>query len=412
MPGPGFDLIGEEEIAEVVEVLRAGHIYRYGAPDNPKFKAKVWQFEETVAKHSRVKHAVAVNSGTTALLVTLMGLGIGPGDEVIVPGFTFIASIASIIYARAVPVLAEVDRTFNLDPLDVEQKITPRTKAIMAVHLLGNLARMDELKAIADRHGLLLIEDCAQAFGTSYKGRPVGSIGHAGAFSFNYVKIITGGEGGMIITDNEDYYKRFFALHDHGHSPLRRGKEVGQRPFVGLDFRMTELQGALLLAQFAKLRYIREHLHANKRLFKSLISDLPGLEFRVLPDPEGEAATLITVILPSAEIAQSIAQDLGGKVLAEAGWHVYANMESVLEKRVPIKKGCPFNCPDTYDQEVRYYKGMLPQTDDLLARSINIGIGMDDKGLGAGFGLTIKDGQAEAEVKAAQFRAVAEKYLV
>lgn len=412
MPGPGFDLIGEEEIAEVVEVLRAGHIYRYGAPDNPKFKAKVWQFEEAVAKHSGVNYAVAVNSGTTALLVALMGLGIGPGDEVIVPGFTFIASIASIIYARAVPVLAEVDRTFNLDPVDVEQKITSRTKAIMAVHLLGNLAQMDELKAIADRHNLLLIEDCAQAFGASYKGRPVGSMGHAGAFSFNYVKIITGGEGGMVITGNEEYYKRFFALHDHGHSPLRRGKEVGQRPFVGLDFRMTELQGAVLLAQFAKLRYIREHLHANKRLFKSLISDLPGLEFRTLPDPEGEAATLITVILPSAEIAQRIAHDLDSKVLADAGWHVYANMEPILEKRTPIKMGCPFNCPDTYDQEVHYYKGMLPQTDHLLARSINIGIGMDDKGLGANFGLTIKDGQAEVEAKAAQFRAVAEKYLV
>jgi 8-amino-3,8-dideoxy-alpha-D-manno-octulosonate transaminase len=163
MPGPGFDLIGEEEIAEVVEVLRAGHIYRYGAPDNPNFKAKVWQFEEAVARQAGVKHALALNSGTTALWVALLGLGIGPGDEVIVPGFTFIASIASIIYARAVPILAEVDRTFNLDPVDVERKITPRTKAIMVVHLMGNLARMDELRAIADRHNLRLIEDCAQA---------------------------------------------------------------------------------------------------------------------------------------------------------------------------------------------------------------------------------------------------------
>jgi dTDP-4-amino-4,6-dideoxygalactose transaminase len=411
MPGPGFDLVGEEEIAEVVEVLRGGHIYRYGAPDNPNFKAKVWQFEEAVARHSKVKHAVAVNSGTTALWVALMGLGIGPGDEVIVPGFTFIASIASIIYARAVPILAEIDRTFNLDPVDVEQKITPRTKAIMAVHLMGNLARMDELKAIADRHGLLLLEDCAQAFGTSYKGRPVGSIGDVGAFSFNYVKIITGGEGGLIITDNEAYYKRFFALHDHGHSPLRRGKEVGQRPFVGLDFRMTELQGAVLLAQLRKLSYIREHLHTNKRLFKSLISDLPGLEFRELPDPEGEAAMLLTVILPTDQVARRVAQDLDSKVLAEAGWHVYTNMEPILEKRMPVERGCPFNCSDTYSQDIHYYKGMLPQTDALLARSINIGIGMYDRGLGATFGVTIHDHADEVEAKAAQFRQVAEKYL-
>lgn len=411
MPGPGFDLVGEEEIAEVVEVLRAGHIYRYGAPDNPNFKAKVWQFEEAVARRSQVKHAVAVNSGTTALWVTLMGLGLGPGDEVIVPGFTFIASIASIIYARAVPILGEIDRTFNLDPADVEQKITPRTKAIMPVHLMGNLARMDELKAIANRHKLLLIEDCAQAFGASYKGRPVGSMGHAGAFSFNYVKIITGGEGGMIITNNEDDYKRFFALHDHGHSPLRRGKEVGQRPFIGLDFRMTEFQGAVLLAQLRKLDYIREHLHANKRLFKSLIAGLPGLEFRELPDPDGEAATLLTLILPSEEIARRLAADLGIKVLADAGWHVYNNMEPILEKRLPVPRGCPFNCSNTYPHPVEYRQGMLPQTDALLARAINIGIGMDDRGLGANFGLTIKDGKEAVEAKAAEFRRAAQKYL-
>ncbi|HXV43003.1 MAG TPA: DegT/DnrJ/EryC1/StrS family aminotransferase, partial [Anaerolineae bacterium] len=220
MPGPGFELIGEEEIAEVVELLQGGWIYRYGSEDNPNFKAKVWRFEQAAAELSGVNYAVAVNSGSTALWVTLVGLGIGPGDEVIVPGFTFIASISAIIFARAVPVLAEIDRTFNLDPADVERKITPRTKAIMAVHLMGNPARMDELKAIAERHGLVLLEDCAQAFGASYKGRPVGSIGQAGAFSFNYAKVITGGEGGLIVTDDENLYKRCFALHDQGHAPL------------------------------------------------------------------------------------------------------------------------------------------------------------------------------------------------
>ncbi len=411
MPGPGFEIIGEEEIAEVVEVLRSGYVYRYGPEDDPNFKAKVWTFEQAVAKHSHVKYAVAVNCGSTALWIAMMGLGIGPGDEVIVPGFTFIASISSIIYARAVPVLAEVDRTFNLDPADVEQKITPRTKAIMVVHLMGNLARMDELKAIADRHGLFLIEDCAQAFGASYKGQPAGSMGHVGAFSFNYAKIITAGEGGLIITNNEAHYKRFFALHDQGHSPLRKGKEVGQRPFMSLDFRMTELQGAVLLAQFRKLAYIREHLHANKRLLKSLISDMPGLEFRELPDPKGEAATLLTLILPSEEIARQIAHDLGTKVLIEGGWHVYTNMEQLLEKRLPVERGCPFDCPGTYNQQVHYYKGMLPQTDELLARSINIGIGMVDSGLGAIFGLTIHDGPEVVKAKAAQFRQVVEKYL-
>lgn len=410
MPGPGFDMIGEEEIAEVVDVLRGGWIYRYGQEDNPNFKAKVWSFERAVAEQTGVNYAVAVNSGSTALWIALLGLGIGPGDEVIVPGFTFIASISAIIYAGAAPVLAEIDRTFNLDPADVERKITPRTKAIMAVHLMGNPARLDELQIVAKRHGLLLLEDCAQAFGASYKGRSVGSIGDAGAFSFNYAKVITAGEGGLITTNDETLYKRFFALHDQGHAPLRKGREIGQRPFVGLDFRMTELQGAVLLAQSRKLGYIRAHLHTNKKLFKSLISDLPGLEFRELPDPEGECATLLTVIFPSAEIARRIANDLGGKLLADSGWHVYSNMEPLLEKRVPVERGCPFHCPEGYGSTAHYYAGMLPQTDELLARSFNIGIGMQDKGL-APYGLTVHATPADVEAKAAEFRRVAERYL-
>src|SRR5262249_19286510 len=161
-----------------------------GAEVDPRFKGKVYQVEREVADYCGVRYAVAVNSGTSALLTALCGLGIGPGDEVIVPGYTFIASLFSIIYARAVPVLAEGDGTFTHAPADALGKITPRTKAIMVVHMMGNPARLDELKAIADKHGLMLIEDCAQAFGATYKGRPVGAIGKAGAFSFNVYKTI------------------------------------------------------------------------------------------------------------------------------------------------------------------------------------------------------------------------------
>src|SRR5262249_39898991 len=188
MPGPGMELIGEEEIAEVLDVLRGGYLFRYGislgSEVDPRFKGKVYQVENEIASYCGLRHAVAVNSGTSALLTALAGLGGGAGDEVIAPGYTFIASLSSIVYSRAVPVLAEVDRTFNLDPDDVQAKITSRTKAIMAVHMMGNPARLDELKALADEHRLLLIEDCAQAFGATYQGRPVGSVGHAGGFSF------------------------------------------------------------------------------------------------------------------------------------------------------------------------------------------------------------------------------------
>jgi dTDP-4-amino-4,6-dideoxygalactose transaminase len=412
-----MELIGEEEIQEVLEVLRAGYLFRYGVstgPEaDPRFQGKVLEVEQEVARYCGRKYAVAVNSGTSALLTAMAGLGIGPGDEVIVPGYTFIASMSSVIYSRAVPVLAEVDRTFNLDPEDAKSKITPRTKAIMAVHMMGNPARLNELKSLADTHGLFLIEDCAQAFGATYHGRPVGSIGTIGTFSFNVYKTITSGDGGMIVTDDEETFKRCFAFHDQGHSPLRSGIEIGQRPFIGLDFRFTELQAAVLLAQLRKLPQIVGRLRTNKRRYKEIIAELPGLEFRELPDPAGDCATMLTVILPSEEIARSIAKELGTKVTADAGWHVYSNMEQILEQRTVTAEKCPFTCSPYTEKggNMRYWKGMLPRTDALLARSLNISIGVSDPSLSSGFGVTINDGLDVVEQRARRFCEVARRYL-
>ena len=411
MPGPGMELIGEEEKREILDVLESGYLFRYGSQDNTDFKAKVYQLEQQVANLIGVPYAVAVNSGTSALLVALSGLGVGPGDEVIVPGYTFIASFSSVIYARAIPILAEVDRTLNLDPEDVRKKISPRTKAILAVHMLGNPARMDALRAIADEHDLLLIEDCAQAFGASYQGRMLGSIGQAGIYSFNIFKTITAGDGGMIVTNNEAAYRKFFGIHDQGHSPLRMGVEVGQRPFVGQDFRMTELSAAVLLAQLGKLEHILNHLRGNKRRFKDAIADLPGLEFREITDPQGECATLLTVYLPNEEIARKVAEELNTKVVADSGWHVYSNMEQILEKRTITPEGCPFTCPLYKGGEIKYWRGMLPQTDALLGRAINISIGVSDPGLGSSFGVTMLDGSDSVDAYAAGFRRAAGKYL-
>lgn len=414
MPGPGMECIGEEEIQEILEVLRGGYIYRYGAADDPRFKGKVLQCEREIAGFAGVRYALAVNSGTSALLAALVGLGVGPGDEVIVPGFTFIASISSIVYSKAIPVLAEIDETFNLDPEDVKRKITRHTKAIMAVHMMGNPARLDELKTIADDHGIALLEDSAQAFGAKYKGRVVGSIGKVGTYSFNVYKTITSGDGGMVVTDDEEVYRRAFAFHDQGHLPLRTGVEVGERPFFGLDFRYTELQAAVLIAQFHKLPKLLERLHNNKRIYKSLINDLPGLGFREITDEQGECATMLTVILPTPQIAQSIAAELGSKVVARAGWHVYNNMEQLLQLRTATPEQCPFTCQSRYtheDREIRYWQGMLPQTDALLERALNISIGVSDVGLSSGFGVTIHDDAESVGRHAAKFKQVASKYL-
>lgn len=405
MPGPGMEWIGEEEKKAVLEVIESGRLSRYGADDDPKFLAKVYQLEQEFARRCGVRYGVAVNSGTSALLAALAALGVGPGDEVIVPGYTFIASISAVVFSRAVPVLAEVDKTLNLDPRDVEDKISPRTKAVLAVHMLGNPARLDQLKAIADRHRLLLLEDCCQAVGASYRGKPVGSFGAAGCFSFNVYKTITAGDGGMLVTDDEGTYRRAFAFHDQGHSPQRKGVEIGRRPFFGLDFRMTELTAAVLLAQLAKMDRIVARLRETKRALKSALAGLPGVEFREITDPEGEIATLLTFFLPDETSARAVAAELGTKVVADSGWHVYSNMEQVLGKRTVTAWGCPFACA-SYPVNVEYRKGMLPQTDALLARAINLSVGVSDPGLGSAFGLTIHSDGGEVERVAARVREV------
>ena len=217
----------------------------------------------------------------------------------------------------------------------------------------------------------------------------------------------------MVVTDDETAYRRFFGLHDQGHSPLRTGVEVGRRPFVGLDFRMTELSAAVLLAQVAKLDRMFCKLHENKDRFKAAIGDLPGLTFRELPDPQGELATLLTVFLPTEEIARRVAGELGTRVVADSGWHVYNNMEQILEKRTITPENCPFTCPyyTAKGGQVSYYKGMLPQTDDLVSRAINIAIGVVDGGLGSAFGVSIRDGFDAVDRRTEEFRRVVGKYL-
>ena len=410
MPGPGLEWIGEEEKKAVLEVIESGRLARYGAEDDPKFLAKVYQLEQEFARRCGVRYAVAVNSGTSALLAALAALRVGPGDEVIVPGYTFIASMSAVVFSRAIPVLAEVDETLNLDPRDVESKITSRTKAILAVHMLGNPARLEELKAIADQHGLLLVEDCCQAAGATYRGKPVGSLGAVGCFSFNVYKTITAGDGGMVITDDEETYRRAFAFHDQGHSPNRKGVEIGRRPFIGLDFRMTELTAAVVLAQLAKMDKIVTRLRETKRALKSALADMPGIEFREISDPEGEIATLLTFFLPDEASARAVAGELGTKVVADSGWHVYSNMEQILEKRTVTPQGCPFNC-SSHPTSVKYRKGMLPQTDALLARAINLSVGVTDPGLGSAFGVTIHSDKGDVERVAARVREVVSRVV-
>ena len=400
MPGPGMDLIGKEEKEALMEVIDSGYLYRYGDIADPKFKAMVWNLEKEFASYVGSNHALAVSSGTTALLTSLWALGIGPGNEVIVPGYTFIASITSIIFARAIPILAEIDKTLTLDPDDVVQKISPRTKAIMLVHMLGNSGHLDKFQKIARDHDLILIEDCAQAFGATFKGKSVGTYGNMGAFSLNVYKTITAGDGGMVVTDNEDLYKRAFAVHDQGHLPLRQGVEQGRRTVLGLNFRMNELTAAVARAQLKKAATIKSLLHEKKQILKEKLSSIDGIEFRKVLEENGDVGTLLTFFLPTKEKARKLAQKLGASTVADSGWHVYNNMEHFLDQKTVTNEGCPFTCPYYKASRVKYHKGMLPQTDELLGRAINISVGVSDAGLGSAYGITINSSEKEIQEKA------------
>jgi dTDP-4-amino-4,6-dideoxygalactose transaminase len=411
MPGPGIELIGAEETAEVLEVLSSRYLSRYGPSDDPAFGAKVHHLEEEIAALAGVRYGLGLSGGgSAALWIALLGLGVGAGDEVIVPGFTFVASISSIVYTGATPVLAEVDESFDLDPADVEARITPRTAAIIVVHMLGGPARMTELKEVADRHGIPIVEDCAQAFGATYNGTGVGGIGAIGTYSFNEYKTITAGDGGMVVTDDQALYERCFAMHDQGHAPDRLESKYAPRPFLGMNFRMTELTGAVLRAQVRKLPRIVSHLRENQAIVKDMLEEVPAIGFRDLPDPDGDLATHLVVILPTAEMAEDVAREVGSIRLSESGWHVYSKMNHLLERRTVTGKGCPFDCSCTDHARGEYHVGMLPQTDALLARSISIGIGVRDANL-APFGLQMRDGADEARAVARTFRDAVIKHL-
>lgn len=396
MSGPGRYFIGEEEKKEIMEVLNSGHLFRFGLEGDDSYKQKVVSFEDEFKKYMEAKYCVATTSGTVSLMTCLAALGIGPGDEVIVPGYTFIATMSAVIYSKAVPILAEIDESLTVDPKDIEKKITKKTKAIIPVHMLGNPCDMDSIIALAKKHNLFIIEDCAQAVGGSYKYKKLGSIGNMGAYSLNHMKVITSGDGGVIVTNNYELYERAFGFHYMGNSPSRFGEEIGERSMLGLNFAMNELTGAVALAQIRKLDTILSILRTKKKKLKDMIKDIPKIRFRRINDEKGELATILTLLFDNKETADSFAEKIGDKTLYHSGWHVYNNMEQLLGKKMPTTFGCPFKCP-LYGKNIEYKPNMLPQTDDILSRAVNISVGVVDKGLGASFGINILSSDKEIE---------------
>ncbi len=296
---PGFEIFGAEERQQVNDVLETGVLFRYGFDGARKGHWKAKTFEMELAQQLGVTYAHLCASGTAALSTAMAACGIGAGDEVIVPPFTFVATIESVLMAGAVPVFADIDETLCLSPEGLEAALTPATKAVIPVHMCGAMARIDEIKALCDRKGLILLEDTCQSVGASYKGKALGGFGKAGCFSFDPVKTITCGEGGALVTDDPQVYAAAHAYADHGHDHIGNDRGAEDHLIIGVNYRISELNAAVGLAQLRKLDWILATQRRNKAAIKAAMQAIPGIAFRQLPDPDGDSATFLSFSCPT-----------------------------------------------------------------------------------------------------------------
>ncbi|OPY88697.1 MAG: L-glutamine:2-deoxy-scyllo-inosose aminotransferase [Smithella sp. PtaU1.Bin162] len=375
----GAEMIGKEEIREVMDVLETGILMRYGFDKERRGIYKVRQFEEEFAGYCKAGYALGVTSGSAALKVALTALDVGPGDEVLVPCFTFLATYEAVMEVGAIPVMVDIDDTLNLDPQEIERKKTPYTKAIIPVHMCGSAARIDKIMEVARKNKLLVLEDNAQGCGASFQGKKLGSFGEMGCFSFDYVKTVTTGEGGMIITDSLDLYHRAEWYHDHGHDHNPQvSRALEGRTILGFNYRMNELQGALGLAQLHKLDYIVAEQKKNKQIIKDALAQVPGVKFRTLPDPAGDSATFLAFNLPEEGLAQRFQNMLSAEGVDTVCykrnlWHYVPNWEHFLARSTASSKKYPFTDP-TYKGKVQYTRESIPQAEDILGRTLVMGI--------------------------------------
>jgi perosamine synthetase len=354
-------IVGEEEVNAVSEVILSGN-YVSGE--------KVKRFEERFAEYIGVKYAVAVNSGTAALHVALASIGIGPGDEVIVPPITFFSTVSSVLHQNAIPIFADVnEETFCLDPDDVESKINDSTKAIIPVHLFGNAAEMDEIIKIAKKYGLKVIEDCAQAHGTEYKRKKVGSIGDAGCFSFYATKHMTTGEGGIITTNDYNLAKKAEIIRNHGMT----GRD--EHVMLGYNYRMSEINAALGLVQLKKLDMLNQKRIENSTYLLNQIKnrEIEWLKVPKIKDYVKHTFFWCPVVVLEENIGMTTSEVV--KKLREEGVETRYRYkqplykQKVLEKLSPYPNGCPFSCSQ---QKIDYKKIHLPNAEKLSGKIIGL----------------------------------------
>lgn len=378
----GYSEEAKEQIRRIIEKEEhnvKSQLVRYYNPQ----PSRVAAFEAMVREMFGVKYALAVNSGTSALMAAYVAAGIGPGMEVIVPAYTFFATAAAVVACKAIPVIAEIDDSLTIDPEDVARKITPYTKAIVPVHMVGNAANMDAIMELAREHNLMVIEDNAQACGGKYKGRYLGTIGHLGCFSLSTYKVVGAGEAGMVLTNDEYLYIRATSQHDTAACwrPDRFAKErMPGELFCGENYRLSELEGAVLIPQFRRMQQDLWRYNANLRRIVDHLEKFPKTRVRRSNDPEGDVGYALILIAEDREAAGKLAEALNAEGVPAGArgsrgsrdWHIYRYWEQILERKTPTPEGCPFTCPYYKGQLPAYAEDMCPRSADLFDRAVFI----------------------------------------
>lgn len=381
---PGIHYMGEKELEYVSRVIKARSPFRFYGPD---LQHMCDRLEEKFRELYGVKYALGVSSGTEALYIAMAGLGIGPGDEVLVPGYLWPSCLNATIRLGAIPRLVEIDDTFTMSPRDLERKITPHSKLVVVIHMSGAPGEVEEVARIARAHKLRVLEDCAQCNGATFQGKPVGTFGDVGILSFQINKSVTAGEGGMIVCNDEHVYKRCFGVHDLGYARNNIGvlmdTSCEERYHLwGAGARMSELTGALALAQTEKLQEINAAMRRSKWRIRRELEGLPGIAFRRVPDPEGDTGAFLITTYKDAATCKSVVEALKAEGMVgrgyakpcismeEWGLHWYFNNKSLVNKRSLHESGWPWTMPQNqFSSAYAYGRGTLPATDDLASRS-------------------------------------------
>ncbi|RUM92474.1 MAG: L-glutamine--2-deoxy-scyllo-inosose aminotransferase KanB [Thiomicrospira sp.] len=370
---PGFELFDETEKQQVNEVMEKGFTFRYNFDGMRNDVWKARELESMICDTLQVNHAHLVSSGTTALSTALASAGIGAGDEVIVPPFTFVASVEAIVLAGAIPVFAEIDETLTLSAEGIEAVITPRTKAVNFVHMCGSMGHMDDIKAVCDKHNLVLLEDACQATGGTYKGKALGTLGQVGTLSFDSVKTISCGEGGAVLTNDETIYNHAHQYSDHGHDHIGMDRGAESHPIMGSNYRISEMNAAVGVAQWKKLDRILEIQRKNKKALKDALSQYDEVSFRVIPDEAGDNAGFLSVIMPTEARAKEVVKALGEENIPAVfywyanNWHYLKNWTHIQQMKGPAK--LPI---ELITERPDYSKVETPKSDDIMSRTFSM----------------------------------------